>query len=380
MQPVDIAAASLRANILTLPSGKYVTAGQNQFLTLWTRDFCHAVRGLLAIGEDEVVKNHLGYLLKSLRKDGLVPRVVDNHIVQFRVVYQSARKLLPFMPKLSFKEPLRPQYVDEHGSHAVDSNLLLILACIQVYHRPGGKEFWNLHELQLRKVWQWYHGRFHEGLITQTAFADWQDSAKREGKAFLTNLFYFLAATRLRQIGWNVDVNLEEFKQKIQSKFFNQEQGIFMSLEGYPQVSVEGNLFALETSDFLNDEQRKNLWAALKNHSVVAMDGVIGRCGYPNWPIEDQAFHFKIAHLNHYHGDLTWSWLMGLGLKVCKIMKDENMIIKQMDHVTRLLERDQVVIEVYDPEKDFEGWGSKVIQAERPFAWGSGYLVEALLV
>lgn len=379
MQPLDIASASLRKNILTLPSGKYVTAGQNQFLTLWTRDFCHAVRGLLAIGEDEAAKNHLGYLLKCLRpSDGLVPRVVDNHIVQLRVAWQSGRKLMPFLPKLSFKEPLRPQYTDEHGSHAVDSNLLLILACLEVHEKEGGGEFWKQNEKELHRVWDWYQGRFDNGLILQTPFADWQDSASRKGKTFLTNLYYFLAATRLKKLGWKIEMNLDEYKQKIITNFFDEKSGVFFSLEGYPQVSVEGNLFALESSEFLNSEQKKDLWLALKKHPVLALDGVIGRCGHPDWPVSDQAFHFKLANLTRYHGELTWSWLMGLGLKVAIVMDDQEMIQKQFTHVKRLLERDGQVVEVYDPKKDFLPWGSWLIQAERPFAWGSGYLVEAL--
>lgn len=180
-----IASDSLKANIMTLPSGKYVSAGQNQFLTLWTRDFCHAVRGLVAIGEEDVAKNHLSYLLKSLRPDGLVPRVVDNRLVQFRVAYQSFRKLVPFLPKLAFKEPLKAQYVDEHGSHAIDSNLLVLLAALMVKKTPGGDVWWKEHEEELKKVFRWYDDQFRDGLIYQTAFADWQDSVKREGHTFL---------------------------------------------------------------------------------------------------------------------------------------------------------------------------------------------------
>lgn len=367
----EVAANSLRANIMTLPSGKYVTAGQNQFLTLWTRDFCHAVRGLVAIGETDVAKNHLSYLLKNLREDGLVPRVVDNRMVQFRVAWQSFRKLCPIFPKLDFKEPLIPQYTDEHGSNAYDSNVLFILAVLKL-----DDDYFKKNEEELRKVWNWYDDKFKDGLIYQTPFADWQDTTKREGYTFLLNLFYFLAASDLQKKGWEIKMNLNDFKLKIKTTFF--KDGLYLSQVGYPQVSVEGNLFAIEADDFISTDEKKLLWENLKRHAIISLDQAIGRCSYPDWPEADLAWHIKFANLKRYHGSLSWSWLMGLGLKVSKIMQDEKMIEAQTRHIEKILVRDGEVYEVYDPEKNFMPWGSWLIKSEHPFAWGSGYLVEAL--
>jgi hypothetical protein len=368
---LETSSQSLKANIMTLPSGKFVTAGQNQFLTLWTRDFCHAVRGLVTIGETDVAKNHLSFLLKNLREDGLVPRVLDNRVVQFRVAWQSFRKLCPIVPKLAFKEPLIPQYKDEHGSNAFDSNVLLILSVLRL-----DDAFFKSHETELKKVWNWYDDKFKDGLLYQTAFADWQDTTKREGQTFLLNLFYFLAASKLKSKNWDIKINLDELKTKINSTFFR--NGLYISQVGYPQVSIEGNLFALESDDFLSKDEKKSLWENLKAHPIISLDGVIGRCSYPDWPEDDLAWHIKFANLKRYHGSLSWSWLMGLGLKVSKIMNDEVMTKKQIAHIEKLLKRDGEVYEVYDPEKGFLPWGSWLIKSEHPFAWGSGYLVDAL--
>lgn len=366
-----IASDSLRANIISLPSGKFVSAGQNQFLTLWTRDFCHAVRGLIAIGEVDVAKNHLQYLLKSLREDGLVPRVLDNRQVQFRVAWQSFRKLVPVLPKLAFKEPLKAQYIDEHGSNAYDSNVLLVLACLQM-----DEKFWKENDAEIHKVWNWYDDKFQDGLIFQTGFADWQDTTKREGKTFLMNLFYFLAASRLKKKGWDIKIDLAQFQNMIKKTFF--DGSVYISMIGYGQVSIEGNLFALESEEFLNTDEKQKLWANLKQHPIISKDGVVGRCSYPDWPTEDLAWHIKLANLKRYHGSLSWSWLVGLGLHVCTLMKDEAMTKKQLTHIQSLLNRDGEVFEVYDPDLNFAPWGSWLIKSEHPFAWGSGYLAHAL--
>lgn len=367
---LKIASDSLRQNIISLPSGKYVTAGQNQFLTLWTRDFCHSVRGLIALGETDVAKNHLTYLLNNLCHDGLVPRVVDNRIVQFRVAYQSFRKLVPIFPKLAIKEPLRPQYVDEHGSHAFDSNVLVVLSALQL-----GEGFYKTNEAKLKKVWHWYDDKFRDGLIYQAPFADWQDTTKREGYTFLLNLFYFLAASRLQKLGVET-IDLENYKKKIFETFF--KDGIFISQVGYPQISIEAHLFLLEAEEFFTPSEKKTLWEKLKAHPIITLDGAIGRCSYPDWPEQDLAWHIKFANLKRYHGSLSWSWLMGFGLRVSKIMQDDEMIKKQTAHIERLLKRDGEVFEVYDPKTGFLPWESWLIKSEHPFAWGSGYLVEAL--
>lgn len=378
-ESLRIATESLRANIITLPSGKFLAAGQHQFRTLWTRDFCHAVGGLIKIGEAEVAKSHLSLLLRSLRADGLVPRVVDNRLVQLRVAWQSTRELLSFLPALSFREPLRPQYVDEHGSNAVDSNLLVLLAALRVRGTEGGVDWWQRHERELRLAWRWYDHQWRDGLIWQTPFADWQDSAKREGHAFLTNLFYFLAAERLRALGWEVKVESGEFKKLLDEKFLDAATGVYRSLEGSPVVSVEGNLTALDAEEFLTAPEKKQVWSSLRKHELLtAHGGVIGSCGTPEWPMAEIAWHVKVARLRRYHGSIAWSWLMGLGLKVGESMGDEQFSKLQRRKIDELLARDGVVVEIYDPDENWRPWQSWLLRAERPFSWGAGHLVEAL--
>lgn len=370
MNSLEIATKSLKANIIALPSGKFVSAGQNQFLTLWTRDFCHAVRGLILVGEKDVAKNHLSYLLKSLRDDGLVPRVLDNQVVQVRVAWQSFRKLCPVLPKLAFKEPLRPQYTDEHGSHAVDSNLLVLLASLMIDDGP----WWNQHENELKKVFRWYDSQWRDGLIWQSGFSDWQDSVKREGHTFLTNLFYFLAATRLKKRGFEVKINLEDYKSKIHDTFFH--NGLYKTMMGSEIISLEGNLFAIEVDEFLSLDEKKNLWKELLKHPLGKE--ALGACSYPSYSNNDIAWHVKFARLHGYHDKLAWSWLMGLGLKVSILMNDELKTDEQLKQIENNLDRDAVVMELYDPDKNWLPWESWLLKAEHPFAWGAGYLVEAL--
>jgi hypothetical protein len=374
-----LAEASLRANIIELPSGKFLAAGQNQFRTLWTRDFCHAARGLFAIGEVEVVRDHLSRLLVSVRDDGLVPRVLDNKLVQWRVAYQTARRIFPFLPELKLVEPLRPQYTDEHGSHAVDSNLLVLLTALQLKTYPGGEAWWQTHEEKLQKVWRWYDARKRDGLIYQTAFSDWQDSVRRNGFTFLTNFFYYLAAHRLQKVGWQTGVELNVLSQRLREEFFDAESGLFLSLKGSEVISLDGNLLALEAREFLTSDEKAQLWKSLMRHPLTQLDhGLLGRCSYPDWPKRAVAWHVHLAGLKRYHGGLAWSWLMGLGLKVAHEQGDRTTVERMLHKVHTLLQRDQDVMELYDPKDLWFPWESWLLTAERPFSWGAGYLIEAL--
>jgi hypothetical protein len=369
----QMAAESLRKNIICISGVKFLTAGQNQFQTLWTRDFCHAVKGLLFLGEREVVENHLSFLLSNLRADGLVPRVADNFQVQFRVTWQALRKNLAFLPRLPFRGPLKPQYIDEHGSNAFDSNLLLLRASLEL-----SEEFWQTHESELKRVWHWYDDKFKNGLLWQRSFSDWQDTTRREGHTFLLNFFYYEVLERLEQKGFKVPVSSQDFGKRIRDHFFNGK--VFLSQEGYSQVSVEGNLMAILHPHFLTPLEKDELWKNVKNHPVIKLDGHIGRCTYPDWPSKDLAFHIKLAKLSRYHGSLCWSWIMGLGLMVATKMNDDEMIQRQTKFIEKLLMRDGEVYEVYDPAKNFSPWGSWLMSSEHPFAWGAGYLVEAFSI
>jgi hypothetical protein len=366
----DIAEQSLRDNILQLSCGRFLLAGQHQFKTLWTRDFCHSVKGLLAINEGETARSHLAFLLKSLRSDGLVPRALDCYPVQARVLWQSARTIFSSLPEMPFKEPLQPQFNDEHGSHAYDSNILIVLAALEM-----DDQFWNTYQSEIRFVWDWYEDKFDEGLLTQSPYSDWQDTTKREGRTFLLNLFYYIAGRRLEKKGISPHVNLDEMKNLIDRIFFNGE--VYRSLEGSDVVSVEGNLYALEAQEFLSEEEKKALWENLKSHPIIYLDKVIGRCSFPDWPLKDLAFHVRVANLQLYHGSLSWSWIMGLGLKVSYLMQDHNMAQAQLRHLENVIKNE--VGEIYNPDRDFSLWSSKLITAEQPFSWGAAYIIEALV-
>jgi hypothetical protein len=371
VKSLEIAQTSLIHNIIQLEGKHYLSAGQHQFKTLWTRDFAHSCRGLLLINRKDVAWEHLEFLLANMNEQGLAPRVADNYPVQWRVIWAFFKKVIPGLKQLPLKSPLKCQYRDEHGSFAFDSNLLILHSAISL-----GGEFLKLHESKLSQLFNWYDDKFHDDLITQPAFSDWQDTSKRKGKTFLTNFYYFLVATQLKNHGWEISRDLEAFKFKIKDHFLR--EGVFSSLLGQDIVSVEGNLMAIVEPGFLDEVEKNQLWLRLKNHPIVKENGFIGRCSYPNWPSSELAWHVKFIGLHQYHGGMVWSWLLGLGLSAACEMNDQEMIDQQYHWIEKILLRDQVVYEIYDPLEDFLPWKMKYFSSEYPFSWGASYLIEGL--
>ena len=81
-----LAQNSLKANIISTSEGPMLAAGHSHFRTLWTRDFCFSVPGLLLIGERDLARRQLELIWKHQRKDGLLPRGIDVMAPQLRVI------------------------------------------------------------------------------------------------------------------------------------------------------------------------------------------------------------------------------------------------------------------------------------------------------
>ncbi len=380
----QIAIDSLRANILNLDSGPYLLAGQNQYKTIWTRDFCYSIRGLLHIQREDVIENQLQKLINFARpKDGLIPRVIDSVAVQFRVVWNSVRSAAGNrIPNLKFQEPLRPQYMDEHTSVAMDSNVLLILNTLRYVKSTKNDAFLNKNTKQLEKIFLFYRDRIDrdDGFLIQQKFSDWQDSVKREGKTFYLNHLYWWLLSEL------ADFNLfgvtkkfaVEFGQRLIEKFYSKENGIFKSIIDHPYYSLDGNLMVLE-SGLLNMTTNKEFYSHLKKSKIWkdSDNKIPGFNTYPRYPNNWHHIPVKLVGLMGYHDHVYWSWLLGYATWAARFMNDtpEFQFLKR--NLEKILERDKTVYEIYHP-KGLLPWSSKIYKSESPFSWGASYIIQAL--
>jgi hypothetical protein len=353
------ARSSLEKNLELSGDSLYLTAGRNQFRSLWARDFCFAARGLSLAGHKQVVVHQLELLLDHLKEDGTVPRSFDGFSTKLRVV------LAPFhSPKLGNR--LKPEYFGEHGTRAVDSAPLLILEILATKNPALKNKLAAKLPLLLQQA-----GKPGELPSRQPPFSDWQDSAKRTGPCFLQNLLWW-AAMRALEEDELVSTGVANFIRYSLNGFL---QGpLPLSEIGKTQLAFDGALLGLRYQLF---SDRKAVWAALREHPTWReKTGVPVSAPYSSNEI---SWTTKLVGLRHYHDGLSWTWILALALAAAKEFQDQ----EEFERITAILEKsldaEGNIPEILDPQNDFQAFQNRLYKAEAPFSWGAGMLLEALL-
>ncbi len=403
----QIARDSLDANIYNLAcpgtilpvreqSDIYLAAGAHQFKSLWTRDFCFSSRGLFHLHQSSIVRDQLELILANTRAcDGLVPKVLDSTSPTLKGLGVSVKKLFcNSPPHVSLNDHLKPYYTDDTGGEAIDSNVLVLLTAYDYADRTPDWPWWNRQLPTLVHIYRYYDSKqdASDGLIVQPSFSDWQDSVKRNGKTFYTNLIYYLVSKRLAifpefQI---TPSKLQLLRNGIESRFFAKDWGIYRSIVGsgstgdptYPQFSLDANLLAIDLGYFDNDPDRdraKKVYASLKETPLWRGGGadMPGYVTWPDYPRDWIGWKNKVSGLCHYHDEMYWSWLIALSAKIAWTMGDTDESLAIMDRLTCLAQRDRYIVEIYSPTQDLPAFNSRLYAAESPFSWGAAFVVDA---
>lgn len=355
--PTLIAAAkqTLEANLETSGTERYLTAGRRQFRSLWTRDFLFAAHGLALAGHAGARDAQLALLLRHVSPDGALPRSFDGFSTKARVC------LAPWLsPALGHE--LKPEYLGEHGTPAVDSAPLLILETLRSKNQDLIEELARKLTLLLPQT---------SLPLRQPAFSDWQDSARREGPSFYLNLLWWAALRALDDAG--LTKNKEAAARAALDPFCTKPLPL-CELRG-SRLSFDGTLLALRFG-FFEGKRRLAVWRALRDHTRWR--------SHPGVPVSEPyltreiSWTTRLVGLRHYHDALSWTWLLALALGVARELHDQ----EEEARLAEILERSLVnghVPEVLDPRAGFRPFRSALYRAECPFSWGAGLLAESLL-
>ncbi len=376
------AAAGLTGNIVEHSTGKYLSAGQHQFRSFWTRDFCWSVPGLLAIGRADVVRDHLGLLLKSMHPDdGLVPRAIDSINPKIRVVRATLAYAFGIEHQQSAPtKELRPEYKEQNGHACIDGNLLTILATLAYVDATGDHAFLTDNTDALQRALAFYENRRDGQLVVQPGFSDWQDSVKREGKTFYTNVLWSVTLSELARRGLFgiTEQRASDTRAAVHEAFFDSTTGLYKSLEKGPQISMDGNLLAIDLG-FSKGTDAQRLYAAMKVHPLwSAANGMPGVVTMPDYPWASRNWTVRLVGLGHYHDRLAWSWITAMSAKVASRMGDQPEAERILDGLESLIARDQTVAEIYEPKRTMKPWERWLYQSERPFSWGAAVTLDAI--
>jgi glycogen debranching enzyme len=386
----DIARQGLDQNTVEHDGKRYITAGAYQYRSIWTRDFSYSVPGFLADQRRDEVRHQLELILSFAKPDGLLPKGIDTMNLESRIIRFTFRKIF-HIPKhsLPFKKTgkMVATYTDSLGSQASDSALLIILAVIQYDKQAAAgldpaPSLLATHQTQLLQLFHYAKRmiKVEDGLLHQKAFSDWQDSVKREGASFLNNLLYLEVLKTMQGHEAFAIENKEivTFQDQLERHFWDQTGGVFRSMQHGPHVSLEGNLFAIDWG-LVTGEKAKELYANLKKHYLwVGKTGYPGFPTYPKYPRQDKGIHVKLVHLEGYHEDIYWSWLMAMSAKIAYKMGDWEEGERISAKIQELAIRDQTINEVYRHDDQFRPFKTWAFEGEGPFTWGCSKILEML--
>ena len=365
-------------NIVHTCFGDLVTAGGHQFRTLWVRDFCYSVPGLLAMGCDELVERQIRLIAKNIR-NGLVPRGLDEINPKVRVLRHTVLRFLPSLSDESkYSRPPKPEYLGEHGTPAFDSGLLLLRAAAD-FALLTGKAL-PLSPTEIQNLLSYYEAHWREELLWQPAFSDWQDSVRREGHILLTQLLYLDAVEKLKKLGFkNLHEKAEPLQKQILKKFYRSDIGLFSENPDHNQFSLDSHTFLLTKSLLLPELEKKLLYANLKQSPLWKSDPIPGRPIYPNHPMGSVSWTTKLIGLTHYHDECLWGWLIAEAVKTARQMGDLPEAERISCAFAKLTSEQDFLGEIYAVSgEEIRPWKNFWYQSECPFTWTAAKWLEAL--
>nr|HEX4315799.1 hypothetical protein [Kofleriaceae bacterium] len=370
------ARASLEQNLVDIGGATYLSAGYHQFRSLWTRDFCWSVDGLLRIGRADVVTAQLQRLLDSIADcgdiAGVIPRSLDDRDVATRTGLGAILQV-----RRSIEEPLRAEWVDQHGTIAIDGNALVIIATKACVRATGRTQLWTDNRERLGRALRFYdRHRGANGLIHQPAYSDWQDSLKRDRETFYTNLLYATAlAAVVDDASFGVTATqVTAFRHAIDDAFFDRSTCLYRSVRGVPTTCLDDNLLAIELGH-ASDPAR--LFRALSQHPLWTDPAGPGFVTLDSYDSADEAPQFWF-NLRDYHTHLYWSWLMALAARIAWRMNDEPTATRVLAEMLRMARRDGAIAEVYQHAPTHPMVRRLGYTSEAPFSWGSAMVVETV--
>ena len=384
-----LARQSIATNIHRFGDAHYLTAGQYQFRSLWTRDFLWSVRGLVACDDDvarKVITDQLDRLFRGLdnHPDGyrnLLPRVLDSMRTTWRVTLSVALRR-PFPITSDLKE----EVFDQYQSIAFDGNMLAVLTAAR-YLKSREAAWYEQNKRTLVSLLAFYDA--HRGpdgvLLHQPPFSDWQDSIDRRGATFLCNLIYACAREAVRDDrAFAVDPHaLATLREQIDRTFFDEEVQLYRSWASHDQVSLDGNLLAIDL-DYLPLERKVALYRNLLRHPLWSNPGGPGFVTWRDYDHTDKSplVRNPVVGLRGYHDSLYWSWLIALAAKVSAEMiphvpEAAEQAERLFERLARVARRDNGIGEVYRSGDEPFALAAPRYRSDHPFSWGAAFVIDA---
>jgi len=364
-------------------------AGQETYSYFWSRDFLFCSTYLI---ESNKYRPKVFKCLKKLstyEKNGLLPKCLDTRSSTFHVIYNSYlsyrgkpnKPILHKRDKKTNNYEWKAMYKDHNRSISIDTNLLFIKACMELYYYDEYREFIHSIKDKLIDILMYYSrngyiNNYTDNLIEQPSFSDWKDSLKRKGISFITNLLYWKVVREMERS--RLFKNLPKsgiIRYTIEKTFFH--NGIYCSMKGLKNsFGLDENLLAIEWG-FVSGTLSKTLMEKLvKRKEFLKIPG-LAISPQNSW--SDKPVYAFIAGSQGYHDNACWLWIVALAAKLAykfDYISEYETLKQQIDAIVT---RDQTIYDAYSLNREtetLERYTTRAFRAESEWLWGAVYIWE----
>lgn len=372
----QIASNTLALNTLNLDTGNQVIyAGGNQFRTLWVRDFCYSVDGLISNQQLSLVKFQLDLIFSFISKDGFLPRGLDFISPKWRVVQNTVLKWLPIFKnqyptsEVEFKNVIKAEYLGEHGTPAIDSNALFILAYCSYVQATND---WFIPDQKIQSLLDYYSQYLKDDLYDQPPYSDWQDSVLRKGPQALLQLQVLAAKKTLLKLKHSSEAHFKSnaSEHKILDTFFDPTSYLFYQDKHHTRFSLDCYGFIFRYNLFNETIDLKQLYTTLKMSPLWQTPGGPGIPVFPPYTESEVSWTTKAVGLRHYHDGFHWGWLIAEAAAIAKINNDPEEYLRILDGYSASLTTKKNLGEIYlAKENQFAEYSGLLYRSENPFTW-----------
>lgn len=384
-QILNKASETINSNIhRTLSGREFVATGGNQFRTFWTRDFCYSVPGLLKIGKIQLVKNQLALIYKFKNADNLLPRGIDRIDPKIRVflttVLPKAIRPSFFYSKIDkkFDKQINGEYKGEHGTIAIDSNALFVLAYL-TYAETTQDYF--LSSQQIDSLFDIYRKRITKIGFEQPPFSDWQDSVNRSGVWLLLQVQILSALKKYHS--WvhkePAGFSILKIEESIIENYYSKKENVFSQSKGSETLALDVYGFIFTNKLFSEKLSLAKLYQSLISHSLWTKWTVPGVPVSESYPAGNVSWTTKIVGLGGYHDHFHWGWLIAEAARIAKINGDYSEYIRIVNKFSTDTQTTNTLSEIYYlRDNSLVEHRSIFYKSENPFTWTSAKWCEAL--
>jgi GH15 family glucan-1,4-alpha-glucosidase len=355
-------------------------AGVRNFREPWARDFGFATYGLMALGQEQVVRESLEAFLYYQEASGQFPVKLHSTNVVERYMHSLFKRQQPI------DKPLRPKYQTAHRTISLDGNSLLVIAALHYVAQTDDLAFLKTHWDGLCRAITWLedHAKGDDGLLHQGAFTDWADSIGRTGRILYTNVLYWKAVSGLakasvycedegRQQWWRAKA--QRLKENIHDHFWRETLGYFVTSEQYHNLSSSGNALAVAWGLATKEQARAILDAMERLGMADPVPTQVVSHGYRR---RDVAVENHIARIPHYHTNAAWLWLGSWHAIALARIERPFEAEELIDRMSKAIVQDGVVHEVYGKNGRF--LSTFLYTSEAPLTWNASMVIYAFSI